>query len=123
MRLAEELSNRILGLAVTNAGKKRMFFEEQLHISPTWRLPMLKRRLSNFQEDTGAIKFEEQSRAVMEGIARLQARVAAKEIELKVMKTYATPYNRDVRKIEEELSGLQEQLKKSRRRMERIRTG
>lgn len=108
---AEELSNRILGLAVTNAGKKRMFFEQQLHIAHT-ALADAEAAMSNFQETTGAVKFEEQSKAVMEGIARLQARVAAKEIELKVMKTYATTQNRDVRRVEEELKGLQEQLQK-----------
>jgi uncharacterized protein involved in exopolysaccharide biosynthesis len=108
---AEELSNRILGLAVTNAGKKRTFFEQQLHIAHV-ALADAEAAMSSFQESTGAVKFEEQSKAVLEGIARLQARVVAKEIELKVMKTYATTQNRDVRRVEEELKGLQEQLQK-----------
>jgi tyrosine-protein kinase Etk/Wzc len=109
--LVEELEKRCNQIAVSSASRKRLFFEGQLkqaHMS----LATAEAEMSTFQEDTGAIRIDEQARAVLDGIAKLQARVMAKEIELKVMKTYATPYNRDVRKIEEELSGLQEQLKK-----------
>ncbi len=107
----EELSRLLQRLAVTNASKKRLFFEDQLKTSHE-TLAKSEEALSSFQESTGAIKIDEQAKAVLEGIARLQAAVAAKEIELKVMKTYATPYNRDVRRTEEELAGLQDQLNK-----------
>lgn len=109
--IVEELSKLLQKLAVTNASKKRLFFEEQLKASHE-TLAKSEEALSSFQESTGAIKIDEQAKAVLEGIARLQAAVAAKEIELKVMKTYATPYNRDVRRTEEELAGLQDQLNK-----------
>lgn len=109
--LVEELEKRCNQIALTSTSKRRLFLENQLkqaHLA----LADAEVEFSTFQEGSGAIKIDEQARAVLQGIARLQANVAAKEIELKVMKTYATPYNRDVRKIEEELSGLQEQLKK-----------
>jgi len=109
--LIEELEKRFNQIAVSSASRRRVFLEDQLRQSHMG-LADAEAELSNFQEDTGAIKFDDQARAVLAEIARLQARVTTKEIELKVMKTYATPYNRDVRKIEEELSGLQEQLQK-----------
>jgi len=108
---AEELSNRLQTLAVTSATKKRLFFEEQLKLSHT-ALANAEDAISSFQGSTGVIKMDDQAKAGLAGISRLQASVAAKEIELKVMKTYATPQNQDFRRVEEELRGLHEQLKK-----------
>ena len=48
----------------------------------------------------------------MEGIASITAQIAAKEIQLKVMKTYATELHPDVKRLERETEGLKEELKK-----------
>jgi capsule polysaccharide export protein KpsE/RkpR len=48
----------------------------------------------------------------MEGIAQLRAQIAEKEVQTKVMKTYATPQNPDIQRFEEELKGLREQVSK-----------
>jgi capsule polysaccharide export protein KpsE/RkpR len=42
----------------------------------------------------------------------LRAQIASKEVELKVMKTYSTPQNPDVRRVEETLKGLRAELSK-----------
>ncbi|MCG2709449.1 MAG: hypothetical protein L6246_03885, partial [Thermodesulfovibrionales bacterium] len=104
----EELRNLNKGLAVTEAGQRRLFFEEQLKDTKD-ALIKAEESMKGFQERTGAIKIDEQARAVIEGIAQLRAHIAAKEVQLKVMKTYATPQNPDIQRAEEELRGLREQ--------------
>ncbi len=105
----EELRNLNKGLAVTEASQRRLFFEEQLKDTKD-ALIKAEESMKGFQERTGAIKIDEQARAVIEGIAQLRAHIAAKEVQLKVMKTYATPQNPDIQRAEEELRGLREQL-------------
>lgn len=105
----EELRNFNKGLAVTEAAQRRLFFEEQLKDTKT-ALVKAEEAMRGFQEKTGALEVKEQARAVIEGIANLRAQIAAKEVQLKVMKTYATPQNPDFQRTEEELRGLREQL-------------
>lgn len=42
----------------------------------------------------------------------IRAQIAAKEVELKVMKTYSTPQNPDLKRVEETLRGLRAELAK-----------
>lgn len=105
----EELRNFNKGLAVTEASQRRLFFEEQLKDTKD-ALIKSEESMKGFQERTGAIKIDEQAMAVIEGIAQLRAHIAAKEVQLKVMRTYATPQNPDIQRAEEELRGLREQL-------------
>ena len=66
--------------------------------------------MQEFQEETGMLKVEEQATAVIESIVNLRAQIAAKEVELKVMKTYTTANNPDLQKVEETLKGLKIEL-------------
>jgi uncharacterized protein involved in exopolysaccharide biosynthesis len=107
----EELKNLNKGLAVTEASQRRLFFEEQLKDAKE-ALIESEEAMKGFQERTGAIKIDEQARAVIEGIAQLRAQIAAREVGLKVMRTYATPQNPDLQRAEEELRGLRVELSK-----------
>lgn len=107
----EELKNLNKGFAVTEAAQRRLFFEEQLKDTKD-ALIRSEESVKGFQERTGAIKMDEQVRAVIEGIAQLRAQIAAKEVQLKVMQTYATPQNPDIQRAEEELRGMREQLRR-----------
>lgn len=105
----EELEDLNKGLAVTEAAQRRLFFEEQLKDAKE-ALIKAEESMKGFQERTGAIRIDEQAKAVLEGVANLRAQIAAKEVGLKVMRTYATPQNPDIQRAEEELRGLKEQL-------------
>ncbi|MBI5195613.1 MAG: hypothetical protein HZA10_04770 [Nitrospirae bacterium] len=107
----EELKNLTKGLAVTEAAERRLFFEEQLKDAKE-ALIKSEEALRGFQERTGAVKIDEQARAVIEGMAQLRAQIAAKEVELKVMRTYSTSSNPDLQKTEEALKGLKAELGK-----------
>ena len=68
--------------------------------------------MRGFQEQSGAVKVEAQAAALIEGVADLRAQIASKEVQLKVMKTYATAQNPDLQKLDEELKGMHEQLER-----------
>jgi len=107
----EELKNLNKGFAVTEAAQRRLFFEEQLKDAKD-ALIRSEESMKGFQERTGAIKIDDQATAVIGGIAQLRAGIAAKEVQLKVMQTYATPQNPDIQRAEEELRGMREQLRR-----------
>ena len=105
----EELKRIAGGLAITEAAQRRLFFEEQLKDVKA-SLSKAEEDIRGFQESTGALQVDAQARAVIGGIATFRAQIAAKEVQLKVLRSYATPQNPDVQKIEEELQGLKEEL-------------
>jgi uncharacterized protein involved in exopolysaccharide biosynthesis len=105
----EELKRIAGGLATTEAAQRRLFFEEQLKDVKA-SLSKAEEDIRGFQETTGALQVDAQARAVIGGIAMFRAQIAAKEVQLKVLRSYATPQNPDVQKIEEELQGLKEEL-------------
>lgn len=111
----EELKNLVKNLAITEASQRRLFFEEQLKDTKE-KLAKAEEEFQRFQEKTGAIKVEEQAKAVIESIAELRAQIAAKEVELRVMRTYATPYNPDLQKAEEALRTMRAQLRELERK-------
>jgi len=107
----DELKNLSKGLAVTEAAQRRLFFEEQLKDTKT-SLMKAEEAMESFQEKTGALQVEEQAKAVIEGIAALRAQIAAKEVEIKVMKTYSTPNDPDLQRSEEAIRGLKAEQNK-----------
>lgn len=107
----EELSNLNKALATTEAGQRRLFFEEQLKDAKA-ALTKAEDEVKGFQEKTGAFQMDEQAKAVITGLADLSARIAVKEVELKVLQSFATKQNPDLQKIEEELIGLKAELRK-----------
>jgi uncharacterized protein involved in exopolysaccharide biosynthesis len=107
----EELKNLTKGLAVTEASQRRLFFEEQLK-DTKMALVKSEEEMQGFQEKTGALQVDAQTKAVIEGIAMLRAQIAAKEVQLKVMRTYSTAQNPDFQRAEDELNGLKAELGK-----------
>jgi len=107
----EELKTMAGGLAISEAGQRRMFFEEQIrHTKET--LTRAEDEVKEFQQRTGAFQIDAQAKAVIEGIANLRARVAAKEVEAKVLRSFATAQNPDLQRIEEEVRALRVELEK-----------
>lgn len=118
-KLAADMANacvdeliKLLGeLAFTDAGKRRVFFEAELK-KVYERLGEAEDALQGFQETTGVVRLDEQSSVLVQAIASLKAQIAAKEIQLKVIRSYATENNPDLRKLTEEHRGLTEQLQR-----------
>lgn len=101
-------------LAFTEASQRRLFFEKQLRNTKD-ALASSEIELKTTQEKTGLIKLDDQGRAIIEAVAQLRAQVAAKQVQLAAMKSFATDRNPDLIRMQGELTSLREQL----RRMER----
>lgn len=106
----EELGKLTRTLAVTEASQRRLFFEKQL-VQAREELATAEFNLQKTQEKTGVIQLEGQARAIIEGVAQLRAQIAAKEVQLGAMRTFATAQNPEYLRAQQELSGLRAQLK------------
>jgi uncharacterized protein involved in exopolysaccharide biosynthesis len=107
----EELKTMCKGLAITEAAQRRVFYEEQLKDTKE-SLARAESEMQSFQEKTGVLEVEAQSQAVIQGIAAVSAQIAAKEVEIKVMKTYSMASNPDLQRAEESLRSLKAELAK-----------
>jgi tyrosine-protein kinase Etk/Wzc len=98
-------------LAVTEAAQRRLFFERQLE-SAKVRMESAEVALKNTIDTRGVISVDSDSRAVVETVARLRARISAKEIELDSMSAFVTPSHQDYKRVKEELASLHSELSK-----------
>ncbi|MBA8734120.1 Tyrosine-protein kinase wzc [Chromobacterium violaceum] len=107
----DELKALNRSLAVTDAAKRRLFFEQQLKDTKA-QLAAAETDLRKTQEATGLILPEGQLPAIVSSVTQLRATIAAKEVQLEAMKSFATAQNPAYIKAQQELSGLHEQLAK-----------
>jgi uncharacterized protein involved in exopolysaccharide biosynthesis len=98
-------------LAISEASQRRLFFEQQLQQTKD-KLADAEEALKETQQNTGMIQLDSQARALIESAASLRAQIAAKEVQLQAMRTYATSENADVVQAQQELDGLRAQLTK-----------
>jgi tyrosine-protein kinase Etk/Wzc len=107
----EELERLTKVLAVSEASQRRLFFENQLKTTKDG-LAEAEVALQRTQEQTGLIKLDDQGKAIIEAVAMIRARIAATEVQLRVMRSFATDKNSEVMRSEQELGGLRAQLAK-----------
>jgi tyrosine-protein kinase Etk/Wzc len=101
----EELRVLTKTLAVTEASQRRLFYEEQLKQA---RESLVDAEVSfqKVQQSKGLVQLDAQAKAMIEGLALLRAQVAAKEVEVQALRSYATEHNPDLELAERELSSL-----------------
>jgi len=107
----EEFKRLSANLAVTEASQRRLFFEQQL--------VQAKDNLANAEEDlkktgqkTGLIQLDSQTRATIELVAELRGEIAAKEVQINAMRSFATGENPELQMAEQQLAGLRSQAEK-----------
>jgi tyrosine-protein kinase Etk/Wzc len=105
----EELRKVTQNLAVTEAGQRRVFFEQQLEQAKN-ELANAEQRLKSTQETTGILQLDGQAKAIIESVVTLQAQIAAKEVQLRAMRSFDTEQNPDVMVSEQQLAGMRAQL-------------
>lgn len=104
-------------LAMTEAQHRRSFFEKQLAQAKD-NLSNAEIALKKLQETTGLIRLDDQAKVVVESVARTRAQIAAKEVQLSVMRSYSTEQNPQFKIAHEELATLRGQLSKMESRSE-----
>jgi len=107
----EELERFINKNALSMAKRQRMFLEGQVDGTKK-ELQETEERLKAFQEEKRLVVIDAQAQAAIKGLAELKALITAKEVELDVVRTYATPQNPRVQLLESELKELRKQLQK-----------
>lgn len=107
----EELDKLTQSVAVTAAGRQRVFMEKQLRQAKE-QLADAEVALRMTQEKTGIISVTEQGKAMIESVANLRALVAAKQVQLAAMRTATTDRHPDYVRAQEELLGLRHELAK-----------
>lgn len=107
----DELRSLTQTLAVTEAGQRRLFFEKQLMLAKD-NLASAEIALKQTQEKTGVVKLDDQGRAIIESVARMRAEIAAKEVQVFAMRSFATESNPEYVLLNQQLSGLKVQLSK-----------
>jgi tyrosine-protein kinase Etk/Wzc len=107
----DELTRLTQTMAITEASQRRLFFEKQLKDTRD-QLANAEVALRNTQEKTGMIQPDGQVQAIITSVAQLKGTVAAKEVQLSAMRTFATGQNPELLRTQEELRGLHAQLAK-----------
>jgi len=96
-------------LAISEAGQRRLFFQQQMERAKD-DLANAEVALTQTEQKTGLIQIDSQARALIESAASLRAQIAAKEVQIQGMQTYATGENAQVIQARQELDGLRAQL-------------
>jgi tyrosine-protein kinase Etk/Wzc len=95
-------------LATTEAGQRRVFYEQQLEKTKD-DLARAEVEMKQMEESTGVLSLEGQTKAAVESAARLQALIAGKEVELQSLASFATEQNPELQRLRAELAALRQQ--------------
>lgn len=98
-------------LAITEASQRRVFFETQLEQAKE-NLANAEEAMKETEEKTGLIQLDSQARALIETVTTLRAQIAAREMMIQGMQTYATNQNAQLVQAQKELDSLRSQLAK-----------
>src|SRR5258708_2906054 len=104
-----ELEKLTKTLNMTEAGKRRLFFEREVKMAND-SLADAEVALKQTQEKTGLILLDSQSRAMIESVTSLRASIAAQEVKVQAMRSFATTENPDLVLAEQELTTMRAQL-------------
>jgi tyrosine-protein kinase Etk/Wzc len=105
----EEFRKLSASLAITEAARRRLFFEQQLEQSKA-SLTAAEDAMTKTQQTTGVLEIDSQARALIESAAILRAQVAAKQVQIEGMRSFAAEDNPELILAKQELAALQSQL-------------
>lgn len=105
----EEFKKLSASLAITEAARRRLFFEQQLEPAKE-QLAAAEEAMRKTQQSTGVLQIDSQARALIESTAVLRAQVVAKEVQIQGMRSFATDDNPDLVREKQELAALESQL-------------
>jgi capsule polysaccharide export protein KpsE/RkpR len=106
---AVEVTKLLGRLAVSEAKQRRIFFDQQLKDTKE-NLIKAEQNLRVVQETSGVIVLDKQAEALIGGAAEIRARIAEREVQLKVLRVSATDQNPDVMRLTSELRALRGEL-------------
>lgn len=91
--------------------RSRLFLEKQLAVTKV-DLQRTEEDLKSYQMKKKVVAMDAQTEGAIKTLADLKAQIMAREVQLGVLKEFATKANPDVQRIEDEIRELQKQLKR-----------
>ena len=107
----EELQKKLLELSTADAIKRKTFFENQL-AQAQQELNEAEDVMINYQRDSGIIAFESQAQSLLSSIASLRNQIAAKNVQISSMQSYARSDNPRLRVAKSELEAMTKELRR-----------
>jgi len=105
----DEFKKFSASLAITEASQRRLFFEKQL-LDARGTLTQAEEAFKNTQQTTGILEPSGASKALLESAVATRAQIAAKQVQLRSMRTYATEDNPRLIQVKQETAALESQL-------------
>jgi tyrosine-protein kinase Etk/Wzc len=105
----DEFRKLSASLAITEAARRRLFFEGQLQQAKD-NLTVAEEAMRKTQQSTGVLEIDSQARSLIESAAILRAQVVAKQVQIQSMRSFAAEDNPDLILAKKELTALQDQL-------------
>jgi tyrosine-protein kinase Etk/Wzc len=96
-------------LAITEAGQRALFFHGQLEQAKD-KLADAEESLVQMEQTSGVIEPASQARALIDAGITLRAQIAAKQVQIQALQTFATGQNAQLVEAQQELKSLQDQL-------------
>ena len=96
-------------LATTDAGRRRLFFEQQI-VKEKEALAEAETTLTNAEQATGLLVPAGQAAILIGSGAQLRAEIASRQVQLKAMASYATDANPQIQVLRTEIAAMQSQL-------------
>lgn len=106
----EELRNLSNGLAITEASQRRLFYEQQLDQIKN-NLADAEVGLALAQHKSGIVELDAQAKSMIETVSKMRAEIAAQQVKLQALRTFATERNADVEVAQSQLEQMQTELK------------
>jgi uncharacterized protein involved in exopolysaccharide biosynthesis len=105
----EELRKLSASLAITEAARRRLFFEQQVQLAKD-ALNQAEDAMTKTQQSTGVLQIDSQARSLIESAAILRAQVMTKQVQIESMRSFATDDNPGLILAKQELGALRSQL-------------
>lgn len=107
----EELQKKLQEISLADALQRRNFFENQLTQSQQ-ELNAAESDMINYQQSRGVIALESQAGEILASIASLRNRIAAKNVEISTLSSYARRDNPRLKLLNTELEAMTRELRK-----------
>ena len=107
--LVEELGRTSVRLNLSKASTERLFLEKRLEIVKN-DLKRAEEVLKSFSQTNKTIQVDSQAKASIEGVARLKADLAGKEVQLATLRSYQTDENQEVKSVQSAIVRLRREI-------------
>jgi capsule polysaccharide export protein KpsE/RkpR len=107
----EELGKTTVRLNLTRVGTEKVFLEKRLEIVKA-DLKKAEDELKAFAQQNKIVQVDSQAKVSIEGIDRLKAEIASREVQLSVLRTYQTDESAEVKSLQTGVRKLQQEISK-----------